>query len=66
VAIRLDGFSISDQPPIGDDLPDSEDDESAYRLEDVSSDVEMIADGFGDDDDEDEEVETGCAIHSLI
>ncbi|KAF9518092.1 hypothetical protein BS47DRAFT_373421 [Hydnum rufescens UP504] len=56
--VHLTGNYI-DQPSIGDDLTDSQDDESAYRLEDVSSDVEMIADDFGDDDDEDEEIETG-------
>ena len=53
-AIRLDFFWMTDQPRIGDEDTDSEDDEPAYRLEDVSSDVEMYADDFGDDDDENE------------
>jgi len=52
--VHLSGNYI-DQPRIGDEDSDSEDDEPAYRLEDVSSDVEMYADDFGDDDDENED-----------
>ena len=45
-----------DEPPSEDELglPEDEDeDEEAVRLEDVSSDVEVEADGLADDEEED-------------
>ncbi|KAI0093176.1 hypothetical protein BDY19DRAFT_989841, partial [Irpex rosettiformis] len=42
-----------DDPPSEDELGIPEDDEEAFRLEDVSSDVEVEADGLADDEEED-------------
>lgn len=42
----------SDLPPDEDELLPSDDEEEAFRLEDVSSDVEVEADGMEDDEDE--------------